>query len=736
MPKYTIDTGKKQYTLESETPLSDGDISSAVESAQKQQTDEGFLGSFLPHNAAAVGDQGGLGILQGFTEAPGAVGDLTGWALNKLGKNTGLWGERDLTQIPLGSSNIHDALGPKGFGWLPDIEALSGPSELVNAAGRGIGSVAALGGAGTGLAGFLGGAGSGAGSYAAGKMFPGSEIAPIVGGLLGGFAGGYAGMKTPTPEAGLSDEALKGLVSAGKGRVSTASTPAGEVIDPATYTPASAAAKATAEDSQGALNQLQLINAVRKTPQKADQLLTPIADATRPSWGDRAKYMVGAADPETAYNTAVYDAANNAKDFAPGLGMSKSAAMQTGWQLAKSIGLAKAGHFGHAVHAISGIMKLLGGQDLGASTGNALDTLETIVRTGKPIPTKGTVVSAGARGLLSTVGKGANAIAERYGVDPGPGEARFSGLPLFGIKPSALARQEAENQGGIAAWHGSPYDHNGFDERFLGQGQGKASYGDGVYNAEAKPVGEGYARMGQERLTLRSPTGEIVTPPSSSELSGILSEWHDAVVSTGQSQKAALRDITENLDENIRDSKDPTSTAYYKEQRKVLQWIASNKLSYDPPPPGTLYRTQLQVHPDSLINFDKPLSAQSGAVKEGLFKAMDKLPGKNGKGLMGAIEGAPNQYTGEDAYWIAHNTLESTGQNARKGLLSEGLQGNKYFDGFSRVGGGDTHNYVVYDPQKVKILEKFKVPLYSIAGGGFMVKAADMPDQFKKETVQ
>jgi hypothetical protein len=109
-----------------------------------------------------------------------------------------------------------------------------------------------------------------------------------------------------------------------------------------------------------------------------------------------------------------------------------------------------------------------------------------------------------------------------------------------------------------------------------------------------------------------------------------------------------------------------------------------------PEPTGALYRTEIDVAPESLLDWDKPLSEQSEAVQEvlGPYKS-DFSPSTGG------------------ALNLAKDAL---GKGEPERLLSEkGIKGIKYLDGNSRGAGDGTSNYVIFDDSLINIADRYAI---------------------------
>jgi len=100
-----------------------------------------------------------------------------------------------------------------------------------------------------------------------------------------------------------------------------------------------------------------------------------------------------------------------------------------------------------------------------------------------------------------------------------------------------------------------------------------------------------------------------------------------------------------------------------------------------------------------MLDWDKPLNKQSKAIQPAINAALEKIK------KLGSTPN-PNKMTGKDLYLGYQQYRGNQPDFASEGLKEFGISGVKYLDQGSRGVGKGTSNYVVFDPEKIKILER------------------------------
>jgi len=341
----------------------------------------------------------------------------------------------------------------------------------------------------------------------------------------------------------------------------------------------------------------------------------------------------------------------------------------------------------------------------------------------------------------------------------------------------------------LEAWHGSPHKFDRFSMDAIGTGEGAQAYGHGLYFADAQDLGKGYrdalkirhdpreginklvndvGRLEQGMRRVRNKkTGAIMAadpnnPVHNKILSGEIgsedyeilpqSEGLMASVITAMKEDPRLARFADNKDivddvisiirgqENGGTVTDKALEAYRRIDRNL------------PEAEGALYRVEIDVTPESLLDWDKPLSEQPRAIQkiaaEGVpeFQGfIDELAGINPEAAelaekmmygpesvragteeasqnwrrLGALVGdsdidlnrlhdVTDAAYGRRDKWGGTFYEELAGSPAEaSGLLSDrGIKGIKYLDGNSRAVGHGTSNYVIFDDSLINIVER------------------------------
>jgi len=227
---------------------------------------------------------------------------------------------------------------------------------------------------------------------------------------------------------------------------------------------------------------------------------------------------------------------------------------------------------------------------------------------------------------------------------------------------------------GIRAYHGSPHDFDRFDISKIGVGEGHQSYGHGLYFAEHPKVAEGYA----ERLG--TPTIQGVPYDPKSNLSHYLT---DMVHNTyGGDRAKALKVVSEDVPDLIRHQQKYPSPGNLKQIEKYTE-LERMLRSKEPIPNfdekiGHRYEVNINADPSHLLDWDKPLSHQSGYINDKLKKVFDtSLEGR--EAYQSLVRDRPGGGTTS-----AGIRLGATPEAASGRLNATGIPGIKYLDQFSR----------------------------------------------------
>jgi hypothetical protein len=277
-----------------------------------------------------------------------------------------------------------------------------------------------------------------------------------------------------------------------------------------------------------------------------------------------------------------------------------------------------------------------------------------------------------------------------------------------------------------SSWQGSPY--KGIEKMSLekiGTGEGAQAYGWGLYSAQAKKLAEWYRKTITDRKRKNADNTILV---NSDEYHRVYTDYYKngkrmedvrsseyrainvLIGAGGDRQKAfsSLSSIAE-LHQKNADRGGEAANYYEQEAQSFMEAIAflngAEIQTREVPDTGQLYRLEV---PESgeLLDWDKPLSEQPKKIQEIINKTREEY------GM-----GGSDASTGEDIYkeLVFQGKMEGAENPqkwASKKLNSLGIPGLQYLDGSSRAGGEDTHNFVIWDEDRMSVEESY----YQFAG--------------------
>lgn len=300
------------------------------------------------------------------------------------------------------------------------------------------------------------------------------------------------------------------------------------------------------------------------------------------------------------------------------------------------------------------------------------------------------------------------------------------------LNAQAVAIHNDLSREGFAATHDSPIRHEGkFDWRsHLGKGEGNAAFGAGTYLSTADGVHKSYKDQFTTEIARGKPKptwlGHFVIDPNGADpgmdrVEGIILEIEN-IPGVSQEIADAIRrmfDASIPVVESVVGGRtrleyaDPSLMKPFpkgivdeigKLHKGAARWmgefnttLAARQTPKNPGAKSPTYQVSVNIKPEELLDWDKPMSEQSGLVQ----KALGGL--KEAKSLMvrdiasGAVV-EDRQKTGADIYRALAIKLGSQAK-ASEYLQSLGILGHKYA---ASGGKNDTHpNYVIYDDSKI-----------------------------------
>lgn len=222
---------------------------------------------------------------------------------------------------------------------------------------------------------------------------------------------------------------------------------------------------------------------------------------------------------------------------------------------------------------------------------------------------------------------------------------------------------------GATAWHGSPHLFDKFKSEAIGTGEGAQVYGHGLYLAEHPEVAKSYA---------------IVPDNIADQIGG----------KAGNLARLAATQANGDVSKYISDHYDfYKGIGYLPDDIKTAIEKSAGI--------GNIYKTDIpDTHIEKLLDWDKPLSQQHPDVqvvlRDMLTRARKSFPGidPNGNPIGGQAYHLYTQHRGGNQSAVSDE------------LAQAGIPGIKYLDASSRTAGDGTRNFVMFNPDDIRILER------------------------------
>ena len=266
----------------------------------------------------------------------------------------------------------------------------------------------------------------------------------------------------------------------------------------------------------------------------------------------------------------------------------------------------------------------------------------------------------------------------------------------------------------IGAFHGTPHKVDKFTTGKIGTGEGAQAYGWGLYFAENKGVAQKYrddltpdpvAKI-NKHLSLIGLGGHSASSKLAEKLVG---NGGDLSLASSEFRKEGNKQIADLIDNKI------------KEGRKSLN---VNK--------GNLYTAELDVEPEDLLDWDKPLSEQTESVRDAVTALIkDRVPKEIADVFLSNSEAG-----GGSLYTLISDSFGESAQGtpakrASEALLAAGIPGIRYLDGGSR--GPLQYKYEVVDNSNGEVIKSFHTKSHAIdfaAGEDYSVQINDNPGTY------
>ena len=270
----------------------------------------------------------------------------------------------------------------------------------------------------------------------------------------------------------------------------------------------------------------------------------------------------------------------------------------------------------------------------------------------------------------------------------------------------------------ITAYHGSPHDFDKFTTEAIGTGEGAQAYGHGLYFAESEDVARGY----RDTLTPRDLDyeEELLRRYNALERSGNYEKMEMYEKAMLNNTPADFRDIASDLD--------------YDDDYRQMAADMADEIEELAPDLGAMYQVEIDASPDEFLDWDLPLSEQSG-LGEKLKRMGVEIEDEYGMSGFGPTidpDGTTSYKALDDAeyggQWLEAATRATRGDpgNGRfdqpafassvsDRLKKSGIKGIRYKDANSRGKEGGTSNYVVFDENLISIARKYGLAIPAAA---------------------
>jgi len=255
---------------------------------------------------------------------------------------------------------------------------------------------------------------------------------------------------------------------------------------------------------------------------------------------------------------------------------------------------------------------------------------------------------------------------------------------------------------GHTAFHGSPHVFDKFMLEKLGTGEGAQSFGHGMYFAENPEIAQQYQKSLSQNALINKETGKTFSPYDLDAR---------VTIQSGLSQGLSNEEIAKKIE---------SAANEYEKIGGIPKQITAPKLRNEAEmarkgifgtTEGQLYKVDIpDEHIPKMLDWDKPINEQSIEVRKSLAPYIEQYglpmnePGRSAHSMMLDIIGK-REGLGSSSSPAAFKALAP---KAAEELNKAGIKGIKYLDATSRDLGKGTHNFVVFDPSEVQILNKSK----------------------------
>lgn len=232
----------------------------------------------------------------------------------------------------------------------------------------------------------------------------------------------------------------------------------------------------------------------------------------------------------------------------------------------------------------------------------------------------------------------------------------------------------------------------------LGTGAGPQMYGSGIYTTEAPDVARTY-RQGIRAADAANPT--IGGIDANTVYSDLVEKADRLPISAGRplyDQAALLENIINTGD--LMDVEKAMAAGDYAPD--TADWF-NREIAGKWDAPGALYQVGLDVDPAQMLSWDTPLREQPQVLE-----ALGSLLQRYGVGEEDLLHGK-YPMTGGDVYNRLSFRSDIQPKAMADMLTGVGLSGIRYLDPSARSGGGGPENYVIMNPELLRIMKRYNM---------------------------
>lgn len=307
-------------------------------------------------------------------------------------------------------------------------------------------------------------------------------------------------------------------------------------------------------------------------------------------------------------------------------------------------------------------------------------------------------------------------------------------LAMAPLAAKMMNKADDAADAGIIAYHGSPHSFDKFDMSKIGTGEGAQAYGHGLYFAEAEDVAKTYRDMLSDQPLAVPAIGwqqRMDWTEAQDDAYGLVDKALEELqidIAQGGSTRPNWSLVTDKVRQLAPRGKEDEIARELEVMADRYGWKGFVNKNL-----GSMYQVKINVKPDELLDWDKPLSEQPESVR-GILKGQPEVQRKI-DAMRRIVGDKAENMSGQSAYaaltgWKQGADLSPTGEAAvatSQKLKAAGIKGIRYKDAGSRGADGGTYNYVVFDDKLITILKKYGIPMTAGAGGAMMVAGQDMP---------